>query len=71
LSQRIGAAIRAAPRRPAEDSSKGHETVLVLEREQILREILAGILRQSGYRVLEAAGGPTLNAWPMKNESIY
>jgi DNA-binding response OmpR family regulator len=33
------------------------ETVLVLDHERVLRQILAGILRYSGYRVLEASSG--------------
>jgi CheY-like chemotaxis protein len=37
--------------------SPGNETVLVVDDEPLLRELMSDILRSLGYRVLEASGG--------------
>jgi two-component system cell cycle sensor histidine kinase/response regulator CckA len=39
-------------------SMRGAETILVVEDEQIVRRVVASILRNHGYTVLEAASGP-------------
>jgi DNA-binding response OmpR family regulator len=43
----------AAPPEPL----RGNETVLVIENEQTVREVIADVLAMHGYRVLEAADG--------------
>ena len=40
-------------------SERGHETILVVEDEDRLREMIVTALRQSGYTVLEASDGPS------------
>jgi PAS domain S-box-containing protein len=45
----------AAPRRP--DAPRGHETLLVVEDEKIVRSVTAAELRSRGYQVLEASNG--------------
>ena len=41
-------------RRPA---AKGHETILLVDDEESVRRLAATVLRQNGYRVLEASNG--------------
>jgi CheY-like chemotaxis protein len=42
----------------------GHETILVVEDEPVLRDMAQLILRDCGYRVLEAGSGPeALQVW--------
>jgi CheY-like chemotaxis protein len=44
--------------------SGGDETILVVEDEPSVREIMTHVLRQQGYRVLEASDGPeALKLW--------
>jgi CheY-like chemotaxis protein len=55
-------AIAPAPRAPKVDdsaSARGHETVLVVEDEVGVREIVCWFLRGGGYRVLESADAET------------
>lgn len=40
----------------AHGESWGNETVLVVDDEPLMREVIVSILRQFGYRVLEASG---------------
>jgi two-component system cell cycle sensor histidine kinase/response regulator CckA len=47
------------PRKPKSDPAKsyrGTETILVVDDEEALRELTCGLLRESGYTVLEAKG---------------
>ena len=49
----------------------GDETILVVEDEQGVRDIIAHTLKQHGYRVLEAADGPeAMNVWSEKSQEI-
>ncbi|PYI83790.1 MAG: hypothetical protein DME26_14435 [Verrucomicrobia bacterium] len=48
------AGLPAGPRVYA--SLKGNETVLVMDQEPMIRSVLARVLRQLGYQVLEASG---------------
>lgn len=40
---------------PAIPATRGHETVLVIEPDTVLRKMVAGILTTDGYRVIDAA----------------
>jgi CheY-like chemotaxis protein len=42
---------------PAERAPSGHETILVVDDEVMLRRALAGVLREAGFSTLEAADG--------------
>jgi two-component system cell cycle sensor histidine kinase/response regulator CckA len=48
----------AAESPPATDPSRGHETILVVEDEELVRQLILSCLHRCGYRVLEAASGP-------------
>jgi PAS domain S-box-containing protein len=48
------ATARGAPL-PVLSSSRGHETLLVIEKDEVVRKMLAGMLTSEGYRVLNAA----------------
>jgi len=61
---------RDAPR-PAKASPGGNETILVVEDEANLRELVCTILRHYGYRVLEACHGKeALEVWRVKHGEI-
>jgi CheY-like chemotaxis protein len=51
------AAVAASPEPVPTSSPAGGETVLLVEDEDGVRRLVAAILEQHGYRVLEAAGG--------------
>jgi PAS domain S-box-containing protein len=57
--------------RPAKASPGGHETILVVEDEKSLRELVCTLLRHYGYRVLQAGHGKeALEVWRMKAGEI-
>ena len=45
------------PRRPVAGDLRGNETIAVVEDDEVVRTLLARMLREYGYRVLEAADG--------------
>ncbi|HTG45328.1 MAG TPA: two-component regulator propeller domain-containing protein, partial [Verrucomicrobiae bacterium] len=58
LPQVSPAASDQQKRVPGWQASRGQETILVVEDEQALRDLVGGVLRQHGYTVIEAASGP-------------
>jgi CheY-like chemotaxis protein len=53
------------------DVPGGDETILVVEDEPALRELIQEILQKKGYRVLEAATGPqALKLWDQHKDDI-
>jgi two-component system, cell cycle sensor histidine kinase and response regulator CckA len=65
-----------APEKPAEEVSQlevrgGKETVLVVEDELVLRELVREILTTHGYRVMEAADGlEAMKVWEENREQV-
>ncbi|MBI3881776.1 MAG: response regulator [Verrucomicrobia bacterium] len=58
---------------PAADAPlrRGNETVLVVEDEEVLRELVVEVLKSQGYSVLEAAsGGQALDVWKETRQPI-
>jgi CheY-like chemotaxis protein len=58
---------------PAVDTAplRGCETVLVVEDEDVLREMVLEVLSLQGYTVLEASSGPrAIEVWEQANRSI-
>ncbi|MFO1478459.1 MAG: response regulator [Verrucomicrobiota bacterium] len=59
------------PPTPAPVQSGGHETILVVEDEIGVRRLIAMVLRQKGYRVIEAANGvEALQLWKQSPEPV-
>jgi CheY-like chemotaxis protein len=52
-----GRVLDPEPRRPVVGNLKGNETIAVVEDDEVVRTLLARMLREYGYRVLEAADG--------------
>jgi CheY-like chemotaxis protein len=64
LPEADGAAERQAGDVPARAAGRGRETILVVEDEPAVRELVRDLLSQHGYRVLEAENGPrALEVW--------
>lgn len=56
---------------PARGAGRGRETILVVEDELAVRELVRELLRQHGYRVLEAGSGPqALEIWRQHRDEI-
>jgi two-component system cell cycle sensor histidine kinase/response regulator CckA len=57
---------------PEDDELRGgDETILVVEDEPAVREIMTQVLRHHGYHVLEAADGPeAINMWSEKGSQV-
>lgn len=63
--------VSVASEAPAETAvSAGTETILVVEDQEALRELTAHILENSGYRVLQAADGPSAIALNRETATI-
>jgi len=50
---------------------RGNETVLVVDDDSLVRELMALILRQIGYRVLEACGTGEAQRLTLTNQNIH
>jgi DNA-binding response OmpR family regulator len=59
LPRHAGAAQPDEPAGPLSMASGQGETVLLIEDEHALREVVEEVLREAGYRVLTARDGPT------------
>lgn len=56
--------VKENPPDPAPQSAGGHETILLVEDEDLVREFVATLLQDCGYKVLQAANGvEALNVW--------
>jgi two-component system cell cycle sensor histidine kinase/response regulator CckA len=53
----VSTSTTASPREPSIRSATGSETILVVEDQSALRELVRRVLEQKGYRVLEAPNG--------------
>ena len=63
LPRAVGAALPVIAQRCAADLPRGEATILVVEDNAAVREACVAILRDLGYRVLEAADGLRLCAY--------
>jgi two-component system, cell cycle sensor histidine kinase and response regulator CckA len=54
---RVGAEVELAERRSVPATLRGHETILLVEDEESLREVVSQILEDQGYQVFVAAHG--------------
>jgi PAS domain S-box-containing protein len=60
-----------APREESADLRGGDETIMVVEDEPAVREIMTHVLRHHGYNVIEAADGPeALEKWIDKGSEV-
>lgn len=65
-------AVRRADRNNTRDVPGGDETILLVEDEQALRELVQEILEKKGYRVLEASTGvEALRIWQERKDEIH
>jgi CheY-like chemotaxis protein len=55
---------------PSGDLSKGSETILLVEDDELVRKLARDVLETSGYRVLEAANGEAALAICEQNEDV-
>ena len=61
---------RATPDLPGEEPTKGSETVLLVEDDQSVLEVVTAMLEQLGYRVLTAQSGPEALSMLKRDETI-
>jgi signal transduction histidine kinase/CheY-like chemotaxis protein len=62
---------KAAPGLAPSAMPQGDETILVVEDEPALRELVVNILQLCGYRILQAGSGPeALKVWAQRREEI-
>ena len=70
----VPVATRAEPRNPTtrvDTVPGGNETILVVEDEEALRELVSDILQRKGYTVLEAqSGDQAMEVWQSEKERI-
>jgi PAS domain S-box-containing protein len=52
--------------------AKGNETIMVVEDEESLREMVIGVLESAGYKVIAAySGKEALELWAQNNEKVH
>ena len=72
ITKTIQSAIQSVPAEPvAPTPSGGPETILLVEDEESVRDLMQTILTRQGYRVMEASSGPSaLEVWKDNRTSI-